>query len=146
MIMKKILAILAVSFAMSSMALADEFTQDVSRLPQSAQDYLKANFPTLKITGVEIDKNFFFVKDYEVYLSNGTVVEFTSNGEWKSIKNKTLGVPAELVDKNIVAYVLKNYPMQKIVSLEKESYGFKAELSSDVDVKFDANGNFIGLD
>ncbi len=144
--MKKLLAILAVSLAMSSMALADEFTQDVSRLPQVAQDYIKANFPAAKITGVDIDKSFFFVKEYEAYLDNGTVVEFTSKGEWKSIKNKTLGVPSTLLDKNIVAYVLKNYPMQKIVSLEKERYGFKVELSSDVEIKFDANGNFIGLD
>ncbi len=144
--MKKILAIFATFVAITSVALADEFTQDVSKLPQVAQDFLKSNFPTTKVVGIEIDRNFFFLKDYEAHLTDGTVVEFNGKGEWTSLQNKTLGVPVALVDKNIAAYVLAKYPTEKIISLEKEKYGFKIELSSDLDIKFDSNGNFIGLD
>ncbi|MBE6412547.1 MAG: hypothetical protein E7036_08365 [Opitutales bacterium] len=144
--MKKIITLLVAFLAMNISALADEITQDVSKLPESARNFISTNFPNAKIAGIEIDRNFFFVKDYETFLSDGTVIDFNSRGEMTSVKNKLTGVPAGLINKNISAYVASKYPNQKIVSMELKKCCIEIELSSDVDLVFDCNGNFIKID
>lgn len=144
--MKKILTLLIATLTMSVTTLADEITQDVSRLPENARSYITANFPNAKITTIEIDKGFFFVKDYDVFLSDGTAVEFDSKGKMTSVKNKLTGVPAGLINKGILTYVASKYPNQKIVSMEIKKCCIEIELSSDIDLVFDHNGNFIKVD
>ena len=144
--MKKILTLIIATLTMSVATFADEITQDVSRLPEVAQNYIKANFPNAKVNTIEIDRGFFFVKDYDVVLSDGTVIEFDSKGKMKSVKNKLTGVPAELINKNISAYVASKYPNQKIVSMELKKCCVEIELASDIDLVFDHNGNFIKID
>ena len=87
-----------------------------------------------------------FLKDYDVVLSDGTVIEFDSKGKMKSVKNKLTGVPAGLINKNISAYVASKYPNQKIVSMEIKKCCVEIELASDIDLVFDHNGNFIKID
>lgn len=144
--MKKIITLLLAFFALNISVLADEITQDSSKLPADARNFITTNFPNAKITGIEIDRSFFFVKDYEAFLSDGTVIEFDSKGKMTSVKNKLTGVPAGLINKNISTFVASKYPNQKIVSMELKKCCIEVELSSDVDLIFDNNGNFIKID
>jgi hypothetical protein len=57
-------------------------------------------------------------------------------------RNKT-GVPARLVPPAIAEYAKTNFPETIISKLAKKTYGYKIELSDDVDLRFDQQGNFI---
>jgi hypothetical protein len=84
--------------------------------------------------------------DYTVLLSDGSKVEFDSKGKWESVENKKSGVPASVIPAKIKEYVATNYPSLLIVKIEKSMYGYEVELSNDLDLKFDANGNFQRVD
>ncbi len=125
---------------------ADEFTQDASKLPEAARTYISQHFPSAKIAGIKIDKDFIVVEDYEVMLSDGTELDFRPNGELKEVKNKSAGLPNSVVPENVIAYVSSNYAGQKIVCYECKVYGCEIKLSSGLEIKFDKNGKFLGID
>ena len=64
-------------------------------------------------------------------------------GEWKRVSRNKTGVPARLVPPVITEYVKANYPQNIISKLSKKLYGYKIELSDDMDLRFDPQGNFI---
>lgn len=52
-------------------------------------------------------------------------------------------MPAKLVPTTISDFVKTNYPGNIISKLSKKTYGYKIELSDDMDLRFDFQGNFI---
>ena len=82
-------------------------------------------------------------KEYCAWLNDGTKVEFDLQGEWKRVSRNKTGVPSRLVPPVITEYVKTNYPQDIISKLSKKSYGYKIELSDDMDLRFDPQGNFI---
>ena len=127
-------------------AIVDSYDIDRSKLPQAAQEMLNEYFPKAKIAMIKIDRGFLKKTDYDVKLTNGTKIEFNSNGKWKSVDCKMRAVPNGLVMKPIRNYVEKNFPDVKITKIEKTSRGYEIELSDDVEVKFDHLGTFKGID
>ena len=144
--MKKILSILAVSAASAFLYASDVYTQDANLLPEDSRAFISQNFGSEKISGIKIDKDWGFVKDYTVSLSDSTKLEFYRDGDWKSIENKALGVPSKLLPQPMSEYIAKKYPNAKVLELKKKHYGFKVELSSSVELRFDKSGTFLGLD
>ena len=120
-----------------------------SALPQTAKSFIETNFASTQPVHVkkEIDNNQTF---YKVYLSTGYKVEFDSNGNWTEIESKgNAGIPSGLVPASIQSYVTTNYNGYTISSIEKEVFGYQVEIvsgKSDIDLKFDTNGNFLGID
>lgn len=144
--MKKLTTILAVSAASVFLYASDVYTQDVNLLPEASRAFISENFGSEKINGIKIDKDWGFVTDYTVTLSDSTKLEFYRDGNLKSVENKVFGVPSKLLPQPVSGYIAKNYPNANVLELEIKHYGFKVELSSFVELRFDKSGAFLGVD
>lgn len=109
-------------------------------LPQKSQQFITTHFSGVEVLSVTVDD------DYEVYLANGTKVEFTLQGEWKEVKCPGFAVPAAIVPAAITKYVKAQFPNSAIVKIDKKYRGYEVELNNDLELKFDKDGNFIGVD
>ncbi len=126
----------------SDVALAEDKPIPVEQLPEAAKTFVKKHFKDKKIAYAEKDG---FA--YECRLDDGTKIEFTRRGNWDKVEcNPQTAVPAALVPKAIQKYVKNNYGKEIITKIDKERYGYEIELSNDLDLKFNKNGAFIGID
>lgn len=144
--MKKILLTLLLVAAGAIAISAAKTTVSRNELPQKAQAFLDRHFPRTKVGLVKIDKHFLGHTEYDVKLVNGTEVDFDYQGEWKSVECKRGEVPHGIVPQAISNYVKRNFSDVSIVSIEKKSRGYEVDLSDDVDLYFDAAGNFLRAD
>ena len=110
------------------------------QLPQKAQQFITTNFKGVEVLSATVDD------DYEVYLANGTKVEFTLQGEWKEVKCVAGAVPAAIIPAAISKYVKTHFPNTTIVKIDKKYNGYEVELNNDRELKFDKNGNFLAVD
>jgi len=105
-------------------------------LPSQAQQFITQHFPTASIVSVVIDEG-----RYEVWLNNGTEIEFTMQGEWKEVDCHMTQVPNSIIPAKILEYVTAHYPNNFIVKIEKDYDGYDIELNNGLDLDFDYNGN-----
>ena len=63
-----------------------------------------------------------------------------------AIENASRAVPAAIVPAAISKYVKAKFPNNTIVKISKKYAGYDIELDSDLELKFDKNGNYIGID
>lgn len=133
--------LMALMCLMSTSILADDTPIPVDQLPEAARTFVQANFKGQKIVYAEKDWN-----SFECRLKDGTKIEFTKKGAWKKIDRKKDAVPAELVPEVIREYVKANFEDCIITKIDKERYGYDIELSNDIDLKFNYQGAFIGMD
>lgn len=134
-------AITAIGLKMS----ADERVA-YDQLPQPAQAFISEFFQNDPITVVERDKKPFRT-EYEVKFQSGSEADFTGDGAWTDVKaGRGSEVPAGIIPSGISKYVSKNYAGLKIVEIKLDRRGYEIELSNDLDLEFDSNGNFIRID
>lgn len=145
--MKKFILALIVSLCGVGVAQArDEIVRDTNYLPLAAQTFLANNFKS-EVSFIKIEKTLGFVQEYEVVLTDGTEINFDRSGNWDNVETSDRkAVPSKIVPKAIANYVAKNFKGQKIVSIDKERYGYDVELSSGLDLEFDKTGNFRRID
>ncbi len=110
----------------------DKYTIKREELPEAAQEMLKVDHHLLKRT------------DYDVKLTNGTKIEFSSKGRWTSVDCKNKSVPESLVSKAIRNSVAKKYPGEKIVRISRSSLYYTIGLSNGKELKYDLLGIFQG--
>ena len=122
---------LFVGIEMRDADLVDESTADQTHIFQQAD--------SVELFGA-------IVEDYKVVYTDGTEIEFNDSGNWTKIKAKTSSIPADLVPEKIRQYVKANFKNSPIVVLERKSSGYKVELASKQELKFDPNFIFVGLD
>ena len=144
--MKKLLVLLIGLITLSTVACHKEDPTpngptEYNNLPQQAQQFISQHFPTATITAVVIDDG-----RYEVWLNNGTEIEFTMQGEWKEVDGHMNKVPDSIIPTKILEFVTANYPDNYIVKIEKDYDGYDIELNNGLDLDFDYNGNFQYLD
>lgn len=137
--MKKLFVLLLGLMTLNAFAVNDR-PITFQQLPQKAQQFINTHFSGVEVLSATVDD------DYEVYLANGTKVEFTMQGEWKEVKCPGAAVPAAIIPAAISKYVKANFPNTTIVKIDKKYSGYEVELNNDLELKFDKNGNFIGLD
>ena len=113
-------------------------------LPEAITTFLKQHFPNATITGVEPDQDHGGL-EYDVYLNDGTELDFDANNQWETIKCRAKAVPATFIPKAIATYVKGNYQLP-IVKIHKEHFGYEIELSNGLDLNFDHSGQFMGMD
>lgn len=151
----KLLPITLVLFGLSlglTACSSDDDASDVAityeQLPAASRDFIETYFEGVQ--RVLVEKNTVPDADgtlYEVKLINGFELDFDSEGVWIEVDGNSNPVPDALIPETIRAYVLDHYPTELFVkSIEKKSYGLKIELSNGVELKFDAQGLFIGPD
>lgn len=145
--MKKIIILLfaLIMSAGSAFAIIDSYVVNRDKLPQEAQEMLSEYFPKAKVSLIKIDRHLLKKTDYDVRLTNGTTIEFSNKGKWKSVDCGKRTVPEALVPKTIRKYVEKNYPDVTIVSIRKKSSGYDIGLSDQVKLQFNLLGQFKGV-
>ena len=144
--MKKILLlVLAVATLAVIPTMADEVAITAQKLPQEAQNFLKAHYAQNKVLSAMHDRDF-TDNDYTVYLDDGTKIEFDGSGKWESVKNHNGKIPAGVIPAAIQGYVTAHYPSIGIEKIERKRYGYELELTNGLDMKFSLDGKFIGFD
>lgn len=111
-----------------------------SELPQPAKEFLDTYYPSISYTTIE-DKD-----DYEVYLANNHEVEFSKAGDWKDV-DAPMGqqIPSGFYPSAIDTYVEEN-GNAGINEISKEGYGFEVKLVTGTELRFSADGTFMGID
>lgn len=118
---------------------------DLNDLPAKAVSFVKENFSDTNVASYEIKNIPVIGKSYEIKLNNGVEVDFDSEGNWHELQDPR-GVNANLLPLSIKNYVEQNYKGTFVTSIEKEKNKIKVDLANDIDLEFDANGNFLRID
>ncbi|MFG4004555.1 hypothetical protein B0A67_12755 [Flavobacterium aquidurense] len=125
----------------------NESVINVTDLPKSADTFVTTYFPNT--TYALIKKQNVADNDgsiYDVKLSNNFEIDFDINGNWIDIDGNHQAVPVELVPGKIQTYVTTNYPSQFVTSIDNERTTIEVELSNNIDLVFDLQGNFLRID
>ncbi len=122
----------------------DEKHLDYNELPNVAKSFINNHFGDNEARSVikEYDD---LTYHYEVYLTDGTKIEFKKNGEWREVENRVEGVPTSILPAGIVSYVQENYGSYFIVCVERDRQ-YDIELNNDLDLDFTLDGDFIRVD
>lgn len=120
---------------------------NTASLPQAILDYISTNYPDNTIWKAEIEDN----NNYEVELNDETDLVFDQQGNFLGIDDDSdddfgdEDIAPSSLPENIRNFVTTHYPGATILKAEKENNGnFEIELSNDVELIFDSNGNFLG--
>lgn len=140
--MKKLILflLLLITSAGAAYAFIDSYTLDRKNLPEPAREMLDKYFPKAKVGMIKVDRHLLKKTDYDVRLVNGTTIEFSNSGKWKSVDCKSREVPDGLVTKPIRNYVAKNCNGAKIVRIAKKSSGYVIGLSDGIELSFNLLG------
>src|SRR5690606_39230968 len=120
---------------------------NTAALPQPILSYISTNYPNNTITEAEVEDN----NNYEVELNNGTELIFDAQGNFLGIDDDdddNFGdediAPGDL-PVNIREFIATHFQGATIEEAERENNGnYEVELSNDVELIFDSNGNFLG--
>lgn len=144
--MKKLMLTVAIVFLSLGVACADaDRPITVEQLPQKAQSFLKTHFPQIGVSFAKEDSDI-IGKEYEVMLTNGSKIEFTAQGEWKSVECKQDVVPAAIVPQQIKDYVEKNYSEVKITKIDRDRRDYEVSLSNRLELTFSKEFRLIEID
>lgn len=132
-------AMLLVLFTVSCSSEDKEF--DYAALPIPAQQFVKQYFADATYSRVEKEKDDGFWK-YEVWLSDGSQVEFDEKGEWKSVECKYSVLPKGIIPSVIAEDIAKRHPDLKPYKIEKEVGGYEIDIPG-YDLYYSYNGMFI---
>lgn len=143
--MKKIFLILtALTCSLAACADRHQLIQ-FSDLPVAAQTFIQDYFSVSDISHVERERDGMHY-EYSVYLKNATEIDFDQDGKIELVDCQISPVPKGVVPDLIVNYVSSQYPNQFIVEYAVEYRRLKVELSAGLDLVFDRECNFIGID
>ena len=146
--MKKTTLFLAALFCMmmqSVSTFAGDKLITPEQLPPAAMAFIQENFPGVGITFAKKDFDN-GRRQYDVHLNNGVELDFDKKGNWDKVDCQYNPVPANIVPANIANYVQASYPNTTIVKIDKERYGYKIELSNDLELKFNKKGMLFDID
>lgn len=144
--MKRLILILAVLFGVMTASARDNYSHDVSILPDSAQTALSQNFKA-GVSHIKIGKEFGQIRKYGVALTDGTVISFDKHGAWREVEvGHSAEVPSGLIPAPITKFVKENQGKARITGIEKKAYGYEVELSNGVDARFSVKGKFLSYD
>lgn len=110
----------------------------LSSIPQNAQNFIKQHFPNIQVSYIERDWD-----DIEVYLADGTQIEFFPNGDWKEVKCY-MNMPASILPANVMATIQRTYPQAAIIKIEKQFTIFEVKLNNMMELYIYNNGTLIG--
>ena len=147
----KTVVILSLMFGFMSCSNDDDNNNDTliefGELPTVTQNFINTHFPDADVLRIEEDNTPANGDDYyEVKLSNGFELDFNADGEWTDIDGNGNRIPDAIIPEAILTYTNANHNSNFIDGIEKKSYGYKIELNNDLDLKFDAEGTYIGID
>jgi len=118
----------------------------VTEYPLLIDEYLATNYPDSELLGVSTDGN-----EYEVELADGTKLIFDVDGNFLEEELPEMTEEEEEETDSLITewptgideYVLLNYPNDTILEVYYEEGEYEVELSSDIELIFDVDGNFL---
>ncbi|NJW53079.1 PepSY-like domain-containing protein [Salinimicrobium oceani] len=120
---------------------------NTAALPQAILDYITTNYPNNTIWKAEIEDN----NNYEVELNDETELIFDQQGNFLGIDDDD---DDDFGDEDVAAgdlpaavrdFISTYFPNATVEEAERENNGnYEVELSNDVELIFDADGNFLG--
>ena len=127
-------------------ALSDDYI-NTAALPQAILNYVSTDYPNNTISEAEIEDN----NNYEVELNDGTELIFDQQGNFLGIDDDDVDdfgdediLPGD-IPANILDFIATYFPGATIEEAELENNGhYEIELSDDVELIFDADGEFLG--
>lgn len=148
MIMKKIFSLLVLFIATAHFAFAgDIVTKDVMKLPLTARNFINQYFSTPQIDHIKIENEVLQAKKYEVKLTNGTEIDFDSQGNWTEVDCKKSAVPASLVPAFVKQYMKSNgFNKELVTKIDRARKSYEVKLNSGLDLKFSKEGKFRKAD
>ncbi len=138
--------LLAVSCSNDDNSNTNEVVIEASALPETARNFIAIHFPD--VTYKRIEKQSIPDDDdsiYDVYLSNGFEIDFDANGNWTDIDGGNTAIPTAIIPEPITAYLTANYPNLFITIIEIEPTGYDVELSNNLDLVFNPQGEFVRI-
>jgi len=116
-------------------------------LPTTSDTFVSTYFPnTTYLTVKKQNKADSDGSIYDVYLTNGFEIDFDAAGNWIDIDGNHQVIPAELIPEKINTYVTANYANLFVTSIDKETTYIEVELSNNLGLVFDLQGNFLRID
>lgn len=106
-------------------------------LPENIKTFINTHFKA-QIGLVEMDR-----KSYEIYLTDGTELEFDIVGNWKEIESKITPIPFGVLPANLATIVQNLFPNTAIVELERKIHYYKIKLSNNIKLRIDPNGTIL---
>lgn len=106
-------------------------------LPQNSKEFIKKYFKA-PVGIVQQDKN-----SYEVYLSDGTELEFSKDGSWKEIEAKIIPIDLDILPANIANIIKNEFKDIKAREIEKKINYYKIKLVNNIKVLIDFNGTIL---
>ncbi|EAI5839744.1 hypothetical protein B7A38_02065 [Campylobacter coli] len=121
----------------ATVLLAKDMVVPASELPNNAKEFISKNFKTAQIGLVKKD-----IDSYDVILNDGTEIDFIITGEWKDVDGKYKALPNSILP-NIMPKISASSNAQ-IIEVSREINGYKFELSNQLKIYTDAQGNILG--
>ncbi|EAH6799796.1 PepSY-like domain-containing protein [Campylobacter coli] len=121
----------------TTVLLAKDMVVPASELPNNAKEFISKNFKTAQIGLVKKD-----IDSYDVTLNDGTEIDFIITGEWKDVDGKYKALPNSILP-NIMPKISASSNAQ-IIEVSREINGYKFELSNQLKIYTDAQGNILG--
>ena len=137
--MKRILSLTLALVALVSLVTLSK------QLPKAAQLFLAKHFAGRAVSFAKEDRDFSGTT-YDVRLADGTVVEFTSAGEWKEVDGKHTALPLTFIPAQIVKTIQSQHAGDAIVHIERKRRGYQVELASGLEVLFNTRFQLVGYD
>lgn len=112
--------------------------------PTAIQDFVDTHFATHTIEYIERDRDEVVVR-YEVYLSDGVLLEFNKDHEIREIYSDTR-LPDSVIPDAILNHVDANFPDRDITDWELYRNRQEIQLDNSLEVHYDLDGGFIRVD
>ena len=106
-------------------------------LPARIQDFIKTNFKANIGLALQDDNT------YEVYLSDGTELEFFLDGDYKEIETKNKPINWNILPTNISLIIQNKYPQAFLIEIEKKINHYEIKLSNNMKIYIDSNGTIL---
>ncbi len=143
--MKKLFLTLIMAVALFTTAYADGKPITFEQLPANAQTVITQNFVKENILIIILDKEVFST-EYEVKFNDGKELKFNKNGELIKIDYKLERVPDNFIPEQVLTHVQSNFPNAFIKEWKYDDGQWKAELNNNLELIFNKNYQFVGID
>lgn len=144
--MKKLLSLMFVAIAISmNSCTAQEKIIRFEQLPAKAQEAVKTYFNIDNISYVKAETEFTRTA-YEVVFNDGSSLDFNTAGDVEKVDCKRNQVPDGLIPAQILTYIQTNHPNNFITEYKKERSKYEVELNNGLDLIFNKNLQFVGID
>ena len=143
--MKNSFMVALMAFVCSLTACADDQLVTFAQLPVEAQNTVKQYFDEANIAFCTLDREF-LGKEYKVQFNDGSEIKFEGDGSLHSVDCKFSAVPDALVPEIVRQQVKASFPQAVIVEWGKDDRGWKAELSNQLELKFNSKYQMSGID